>query len=100
MLARVMAQEREATDWFVYRLLNHTSKEVWFGATNLPGRIPEPGNGGVAELAAWDFEDHVIVPSTVKVGLTQAEALELAHRLEKSKVRGFESYAVIQIAEI
>ena len=100
MLARVMAQESEARNWFVYRLLNHTRKEVWFGATYLPGRIPEPGNGGVEEIAAWDFEDHAIVPSTIKGALTQAEASELALRLEKSKVSGFESYAVIQTAEI
>jgi len=87
--------------WSVYMLTNDTKKEIYFGVTNdVEGRILEHAKKDTKSIAHWDFGKDRIGVKVLKSGMTQPEASQLAHALERKYSDGLNGYRVIQTAGI
>lgn len=87
--------------WSVYMLTNHTKKEIYFGVTSdIEDRILVHAKKNTKAIRHWDFAGDNIGLKILKLGMTQGEASQLAHALERKYENGLNGYRVIQTAGI
>lgn len=85
--------------WYVYRGINRTKKEVYYGVSKDPQARVDGShcNGFTKAVKHWDCDTDTIDWNVVSEHPTQAEASAKAHAHEKTTLKG---YVVIQTAGI
>lgn len=89
--------------WYVYRGVNRTLKEIYFGVSKDPlGRVDGSHcRGSTKALRDWDCEEHAIHWSVVGEFERQSDASESAHRRERRVPPArYARYIIIQTAGI
>lgn len=93
--------EAQKSSYFVYVLVNHTKKTIYFGITNnFPIRyIQHILLNKVKATKYWSSDDDIdhAIDKTKRI---KSEASELAHTLEKKDYPDFPGYKVIQTSGI
>ena len=94
----------QMAEWKVYRLTNHTKKQVYHGATkhSVEHRLSiSHCVGKTLALCHWHCENDNIDVDTLAEGLTQREASARAHKEEKEYCQhGLPGYTCIETAGI
>jgi len=92
-----MLLEEKRRNYCVYALVNHTKKAIYFGVSKNPIlRYLQHWLNQVKATKYWSFDKDAIDSLIVYKNLTQIEASNLAHALEKKTFKGLEAYRVIQ----
>lgn len=83
----------EKKNYCVYRLINHTKNEIYFGISNrFIGRLEDHEQDECSHTSHWDFDSDNITPEIIEKNLTKEEASEKAHEFEKSfSLSGYET---------
>jgi hypothetical protein len=91
-----MVRKIIGTNWIVYRLVNHTKQEIYFGCTkDFEDRFKEHASEETKAIKHWDFAGDRIDESLVRAGLTQKAASDLEHELDHQIDTEFPNYKVI-----
>jgi predicted GIY-YIG superfamily endonuclease len=89
--------EAKKREYCVYALVNHTKRAIYFGVSKNPiVRYLQHLLNQVDATKYWSFDKDDIDRLTIAEDLTQAEASDQAHALEKMTFEGLEEYRVIQ----
>ena len=83
----------------VYRLINHSKKEIYHGiAIDPKQRYEEHSKGNVEHTSHWDFEKDNIEDFIIHRGLKESDASSDAHYLESNPHSEFPTYKFLHTA--
>ena len=78
-----LVREITGQEWIVYRLVNHTKREIYYGCTkDYSDRFRQHAREETIALKHWDFDKDEVNERLVDKNMTQREASALAHKME------------------
>ena len=85
-MAKKTTRKKETVWWYVYRGINRTKKEIYFGVSKDPPARKDGSHcvGGTKALAHWDCDNDDIRWRKISKHLTQKRASTVAHYLERN----------------
>lgn len=89
--------------WYVYRGINHTTRQIYYGASPRPRQRVDGSHcvGGTKALRDWDCDNDDIEWDVLWEANTQTDASAKAHELERQRApKGCAGYEIIQTGGI
>src|SRR5210317_1774939 len=75
---------KDTVKWIVYKLVNRTLKEIYFGMCRRPiHSLHDHQKANIPVTDHWDFQRHDIEHHVVYTGLTESQAIVKAQELAK-----------------